>query len=117
MKLLRVKFLEVVYAGNIGEGQGLHSILPSVRAKHFEGKLKFKIIGDGGRLPQLEQALKAAAINNVELLNPVGRDVLIQAYQHADILFMHLNDYDAFLKVLPSKVFEYAALGAQFGPV
>ena len=24
---------------------------------------------------------------------------------------MHLNDYDAFLKVLPSKIFEYAALG------
>ena len=104
------KIPEVLYAGNIGEGQGLHSILPPL-AKHFEGKLKFKIIGDGGRLTQLEQALKAAAINNVELLNPVGRDVLIQAYQHADILFMHLNDYDAFLKVLPSKVFEYAALG------
>lgn len=104
------KIPEVVYAGNIGEGQGLHTILPPL-AKHFEGKLKFKIIGDGGRRPQLEQELKAAAVNNVELLNPVGRDNLIQAYLRADILFMHLNDYDAFLKVLPSKVFEYAALG------
>lgn len=104
------KIPEVVYAGNIGEGQGLHTILPPL-AKHFEGKLKFKIIGDGGRRPQLEHALKAAAVTNVELLQPVGRGDLIQAYQHADILFMHLNDYDAFLKVLPSKVFEYAALG------
>jgi hypothetical protein len=26
-------------------------------------------------------------------------------------LFLHLNDYDAFLKVLPSKLFEYAAIG------
>jgi len=104
------KIPEVVYAGNIGEGQGLHTILPPL-AKHFEGKLKFKIIGDGGRRPQLEQAFKAAAVTNVELLQPVGRDDLIQAYLHADILFMHLNDYDAFLKVLPSKLFEYAALG------
>lgn len=104
------KIPEVVYAGNIGEGQGLHTILPPL-AKHFEGKLKFKIIGDGGRRPQLEQALKAAAVKNVELLKPLGRDDLIQAYLHADILFMHLNDYDAFLKVLPSKVFEYAAIG------
>ena len=104
------KISEVVYAGNIGEGQGLHTILPPL-AKQFEGKLKFKIIGDGGRRPQLEQSLKTAGVNNVELLKPVGREELIQAYQHADILFMHLNDYDAFLKVLPSKVFEYAALG------
>lgn len=104
------KIPEVVYAGNIGEGQGLHTILPPL-AKHFEGKLKFKIIGDGGRRPQLEQTLEAAVVNNVELVSPVSRDDLIQAYLHADILFMHLNDYDAFLKVLPSKVFEYAALG------
>ena len=101
---------EVVYAGNIGEGQGLHIILPRL-AKHFEGKLKFKVIGDGGRRPQLEEELKAATVKNVELLKPVGRNELIQAYQQADILFMHLNDYDAFLKVLPSKIFEYAALG------
>src|SRR5690606_27667563 len=36
---------------------------------------------------------------------------LITAYQEADVLFLHLNDYDAFRKVLPSKIFEYAALG------
>ena len=104
------KISEVVYAGNIGEGQGLHTILPQL-AKRFEGELKFKVIGDGSRRPQLEQALKAAAVDNVELLKPIGRDELIKVYQRADILFMHLNDYDAFLKVLPSKVFEYAASG------
>ena len=104
------KIPEVLYAGNIGEGQGLHTILPPL-AKRSEGKLKFKIIGDGGRRPQLEQELKLAAVKNVELLKPVGRDDLIKAYLHADVLFMHLNNYDAFLKVLPSKMFEYAALG------
>ena len=104
------KIAEVLYAGNIGEGQGLHIVIPPL-AKHFEGKLRFKIIGDGGRRPQLEQALKTASVSNVELSSPVSRDELIQAYLQADILFMHLNDYDAFLKVLPSKVFEYAALG------
>ena len=39
------------------------------------------------------------------------RDELIKIYQSADILFLHLNDYDAFKKVLPSKLFEYGALG------
>jgi glycosyltransferase involved in cell wall biosynthesis len=100
----------VVYAGNIGEGQGLHNIIPPL-AKRLEGKLRFKIIGDGGRRAQLVQSLERAAVNNVEVLSPVGRAELIEAYRAADVLFMHLNDYDAFLKVLPSKVFEYAALG------
>ena len=101
---------EIVYAGNIGEGQGLHNIIPSL-AKCFEGQLKFKIIGDGGRRDQLIRALEADSVKNVEILSPIGRTELMEAYQDADILFMHLNDYDAFLKVLPSKVFEYAALG------
>ena len=29
----------------------------------------------------------------------------------ADILFLHLNNHEAFKKVLPSKIFEYASTG------
>lgn len=101
---------EVVYAGNFGEGQGLHLIIPQL-AKHFDGRLKFKLLGDGGRRAQLETELKKQKITNVEIQSPVARKELIEIYQRADILFLHLNDYNAFLKVLPSKVFEYAALG------
>ena len=101
---------EVVYAGNFGEGQGLHLIIPQL-AKHFEGQLKFKLVGDGGRKSQLGAALKEENVTNVELLTPMSRDELIKIYQQADVLFLHLNDYDAFLKVLPSKIFEYAAIG------
>lgn len=101
---------EVVYAGNFGEGQGLHSIIPQL-AKHFDGRLKFKLLGDGGRKSQLEAELRANMVTNVELLAPVSRSELIGVYQKADVLFLHLNDYDAFLKVLPSKIFEYAAVG------
>lgn len=100
----------VVYAGNFGEGQGLHAIIPQL-AKHFEGRLQFKLYGDGGRKTQLLTALDAVGVNNVELCTPVNRKELITIYQQADVLFLHLNDYDAFLKVLPSKIFEYAALG------
>lgn len=98
----------VLYAGNIGEGQGLHTILPKL-AKRLEGKAKFRIIGDGGRKSLLQNQL--AEVTNVELLPPVSRAELIKEYQNADVLFLHLNDYSAFRKVLPSKIFEYAALG------
>jgi hypothetical protein len=102
--------LRVVYAGNIGEGQGLHNIIPEL-ARKFEKKLQFRIVGDGGRRAQLVSALDKAGCSNVILLPPIKRDELLREYKSADILFLHLNDYDAFRKVLPSKLFEYAALG------
>lgn len=104
------KLIEVLYAGNMGEGQGLHNIVPGL-AKRLDGKVRFRLIGGGGRLSQLERALSEADCHNVVLEPPVNRSELIQAYRNADILFLHLNDYDAFRKVLPSKLFEYGALG------
>jgi len=102
--------LNIVYAGNIGEGQGLHSIIPEL-ARRFSDRMHFKIIGDGGRRSQLASAVKSLGCSNVEILPPVNRNELIEIYQKADVLFLHLNDYAAFRKVLPSKIFEYGALG------
>lgn len=100
----------VLYAGNIGEGQGLHKIIPEL-AKKAGNKYKFVVIGDGGRATELKSRVSELKLENVEFLAPVNRAVLIKHYQSADVLFMHLNDYAAFEKVLPSKVFEYGALG------
>jgi hypothetical protein len=102
--------VEVLYAGNLGEGQGLHAIVPDL-AKRMRGRVRFKIIGDGGRKEALRAALASAGVDNVDLLPPMKRAQLIEAYQAADVLFLHLNDYDAFRKVLPSKLFEYGAMG------
>jgi len=106
----KTKELVIVYAGNIGEGQGLNKILPKL-AKRLSGIAKFKVIGDGGRKVELERALKLQGNNNVELLNPISRKELIKYYREADLLFLHLNNIPAFERVLPSKIFEYAAMG------
>lgn len=102
--------LTVLYAGNIGEGQGLHHIIPGL-AHSLDDRVDFRVIGDGGRRAALLAELKRYGVSNVELLPPVNRDILIEEYLKADVLFMHLNDYPAFEKVLPSKIFEYAAMG------
>ncbi len=101
----------VTYAGNIGDGQGLHKVIPELARKTKESGFKFRIIGDGGARQELERALSEVNSDNVELLNPVGRKELLEYYRETDILFLHLNDYKAFEKVLPSKIFEYAATG------
>jgi len=102
--------VRVVCAGNIGEGQGLHGIIPKL-ARRMKDRVCFRIIGDGGRKALLRDALERAEVDNVELIDPMPRDQLIRAYLDADVLFLHLNGYRAFEKVLPSKIFEYGALG------
>jgi len=102
--------LLVVYAGNIGEGQGLHAILPQL-ARRLGRRVHFRVIGDGGRRELLLDLLRKEGVHNVEVLPPMPRPALLEAYRSADILFLHLNAHAAFEKVLPSKIFEYAATG------
>lgn len=102
--------LVALYAGNFGEGQGLHNILPQL-ARHFEGLIHFKVFGDGGRKNKLLESINAANLSNIEVHLPLPRKELMWQYQDADILFLHLGNYEAFYKVLPSKIFEYGALG------
>ena len=97
----------IVYAGNMGEGQGLHKIIPGA-AKALEGKFQFIIIGDGGAKSKLVEALETKQVGNVELRDPIKREELIAVYKEADFLFAHLNNFKAFEKVLPSKLFELA---------
>jgi len=96
----------ITYAGNIGEGQGLEKIIPHI-AKKLGKKYEIYIVGDGGTKSKLVKKLQG--IDNVKLFDPVNRNELLKIYKNSDFLFLHLNDYEAFKKVLPSKIFEYGA--------
>jgi glycosyltransferase involved in cell wall biosynthesis len=100
----------ILYAGNIGGGQGLETIVPQL-AKQLGDRFRLVIVGDGGTAHLLKDKIVKDKVNNVELVPPVSRIELMDYYQRADILFLHLNDVPAFRRVLPSKIFEYAALG------
>lgn len=97
----------ITYAGNIGEGQGLHKIIPQA-ASQLGPDFQFIVIGDGGAKSLLIAELQRFGVSNVELLPPMPRDKLLEQYNNSDFLFLHLNDYEAFEKVLPSKIFELA---------
>tara|TARA_B100001057_G_scaffold498993_2_gene607940 strand:- start:2844 stop:4028 length:1185 start_codon:yes stop_codon:yes gene_type:complete len=104
------KMINVLYAGNIGDGQGLEKIIPKF-SNSLNSKIKFKIIGSGGKMNHLLKAIKDQNCQNIEILKPIHREKLLYEYECADILFLHLNDLKAYEKVLPSKIFEYAATG------
>ncbi|MBB1140544.1 glycosyltransferase family 4 protein [Myroides sp. WP-1] len=97
----------ITYAGNIGQGQGLHKIIPKA-AKELGDSYVFQIIGDGGAKQELIEEVENLGLSNVVFMKPVRRNELIDIYNHSDYLFIHLNDFEAFEKVLPSKIFELA---------
>lgn len=107
--------LTVLYAGNMGEGQGLHMIVPAL-AKRMRGRIIFRLIGDGGRTAALQTALQKAGVDNVYLLSPMKRDQLIQAYQEADVLFLHLNDYEAFKRYFHQSCLNMRRWESRSGP-
>lgn len=98
----------ILYAGNIGFGQGLHRILPQL-ASQYKNNLNFRVIGDGAMKKELFSEIKKLGLNNIQILDSMPRGDLMEHYREADIFFIHLNDVEVFERVLPSKIFEYAA--------
>ena len=99
---------EILYAGNIGKGQNLHLIIPDI-ARSLDPSWRVRIIGDGGGRRLLEESI--AEFDNVILQPPITRCRLKDYYSAATILFLHLSDFPVLGKVIPSKIFEYAASG------
>ena len=100
----------ILYAGNIGYAQSLNKIIPNV-AKKLGEKYRFVIVGDGSARKKLITSIERLNIKNVTIVNPVNRQKLLNYYRDSDILFLHLASLPAFERVLPSKLFEYAAMG------
>jgi len=80
-------------------------------AERLGDAFRFVVVGSGGTAHLLKEQVIQRSLKNVELLPPVCRSELLDYYQKADILFLHLKDVPAFKRVLPSKIFEYTALG------
>ncbi|MGR4068066.1 glycosyltransferase family 4 protein [Billgrantia sp. C5P2] len=102
--------LRVLYAGNLGAGQGMELILPNL-AERLSTRVAFTVIGAGAGREALCRALSERGIENVQVRDPVPREALLEAYYAADVLFLHLNTLPSLESVLPSKLFEYATTG------
>tara|TARA_B100000787_G_C16173191_1_gene287601 strand:- start:233 stop:1438 length:1206 start_codon:yes stop_codon:yes gene_type:complete len=99
--------VKVIYAGNIGASQCLEKTLPKA-AKRLEKTHDFYIIGDGANKENLIEEIKKTGNINIFLNKPVDRNKLISLYEDSDVLFLQVDDKEAFRRVIPSKLFEYA---------
>ena len=101
------KVKKIVYAGNIGSSQDLEKTLPATLDLLGEN-YELHIYGDGARKKILISELKNNNCSNIFIHNPIERNKLKEIYNDADILFFQLSKLDAFLRVIPSKLFEYS---------
>ena len=100
----------ILYAGNIGDGQGLEKVIPYI-AENLNDNYIFWIVGSGGKVLFLKKKVNELNLKNVKFFSPMSRSDLMKIYKKVDILFLHLNNYSSNKKVLPSKIFEYGAIG------
>lgn len=103
--------LHVLYAGTLGRAQKLDNALKATKIAQAAGlKIKLKLVGDGATWHALREEAR-----NLELeaeFYPRGNaDELSEFYTWADTALVHLTDWEALKRAIPSKTYELMELG------
>jgi glycosyltransferase involved in cell wall biosynthesis len=96
----------VTYVGTLGYAQGV--IILAKAAEHLPN-ITFQIAGYGDEFVKIETEIYKNGLTNVELHRWLTRDDTLTLYQASDVLFCRLRP--GFASAVPSKVYEYAAVG------
>lgn len=116
LELLQILGLEnkkiFAYIGTHGMAHGLEFILRSVdELKKSNPELHFLFIGDGAEKNHLIEIKDKLGLSNVTMLDSVPKTEVIRYLSIMDVALVNLKKNDTFLNVIPSKIFEAAAMG------
>jgi len=102
----------VTYAGTVGMAHGLTVVLRAGLRLREQGRddIVFLVVGEGARRAELEQAVKDQGLDNVVFTGMVERAQLPVYLASSDACLVHMRDEALFSTVLPSKIFEDAAM-------
>ena len=103
------KDILVVYIGAHGISHGLDSVLNA--STRFESHVKLAFVGEGAEKPALVDKAKVAGYTNVSFHNGVDRDEVLAIIRSADVLLVPLRNIPLFETFIPSKMFEFMAVG------
>jgi hypothetical protein len=100
------------YIGTIGMGSGLDVVLRAARLLRDEGRedIVFMLVGDGAVREALERTVRQEGLNRVIFTGRQDKRVVPIFLAMADACLVHLVRRDLFRTVLPSKIFEAAAM-------
>ena len=110
-KLIQQQKLIISYTGNIGESQGLESLVQAVSIiehKFFE----IRLIGDGRNKEALKKLVKNKQLTNIiKFYDSVSPIQLIKFFNESHFLYLSLKKSALFEKTVPAKFQTYLAVG------
>ena len=111
-KITSVEGFKVLFAGNIGQAQGLDVILDAAfLLKDTVPEMQFFIIGEGLQRNSLKTKADSLNLKNVHFLNAVNMENVGIFLDSVDALLIHLNSDPLFEITIPGKSQAYMAVG------
>jgi glycosyltransferase involved in cell wall biosynthesis len=98
------------YVGTHGMAHGLDAVLDVAKGMASDARLRFLFVGEGAERARLEARARAEGIDNARFLGALPRDRMTEVYATLDIALVTLRRTELFTTVLPSKIFEIAAM-------
>lgn len=98
----------VGYIGTHGMAHGLSFILDSI--KDLDGEIHFLFIGGGASKEKLLEQAKELELSNCTFLDFVPKSEITRYISIVDVALVNLKKSDTFKSVIPSKIFENAAM-------
>jgi len=100
----------LLYSGNLGIGQDLHTVLRAAARLNGDLDLQILIVGNGKRLPSVRQLVADLQLRNVEFREPVPLYKLAELLKTGDIHLICQKPGTEGLLV-PSKIYSTLAAG------
>lgn len=108
----------VMFAGNMGEAQGLETVIEAARLLQNDPQgpvdqqgPQFVLVGDGITLPRLQELAAQYHLSNVRFLGRYPAQDMPRLYALADALLVHLKDDPLFRITIPHKTLAYLGSG------
>ena len=98
----------VAYIGTHGAAHALDFIVAS--AAHADPRFHFMFVGAGAEKARVVGTAKALRLSNCTFLDPVPKADVVDYIGSCDVMLVPLRKSDVFKTVIPSKIFEAAAM-------
>lgn len=106
-----VEKVELMYAGAIGEVQGLDTLLDAAAMLREQSHIQFSIVGDGISRPRLERRAASENLHNVRFLGRVAQAAIPELIARAQIQIVSLAAAPFLSHTTPSKISALLASG------
>lgn len=101
----------VVFAGNLGTAQSLHTILAAARKLKGRNDSRIVLVGSGSMLGRVRDEVEREGLSNVVLAGRFPNDQMPHIFDRAGGLLVTLNRDAILAQTIPSKVQAYLAAG------